>query len=141
MTREWQTVHLFTPYKYLQHLTSIVVVLIWRPGVSCLWFFCSYVLIGVWIKMVCVFEYNVCVWVNFLCVNKKFCKKLCLFWFHYPRIYRINTTENISSFSSLYPSYFNLVFFLSHLLPHTHSFHSHPCTPLTLKNCSHVTPI
>ena len=91
---------------------------------------------------VCVFEYNVCVWVNCLCLNKTFWKKKNVYFdftiqgsteFRPPRIFPpfLLSIPLISISSSFY-----LIFFLSHLLPHTHSIHPkghyHPFTPLTL---------
>ena len=98
---------------------------------------------GVWTKMDCVFEYNVCVWVHCLCLNKMFWKKYVYFNFTIqgsiewtpPRIFPpyLLSIPLISISSSFY-----LIFYLSHLLPHAHSFHpkgySHPFTPLTLKS-------
>ena len=93
--------------------------------------FCSEVLIGVWIKMVCVFEYNFCVWVNFLCVNKIFCKNYFDFtiqgsteW-RPPRIFPpfLLSIPLISISSSFYLIFFHI---------HTHSILKVIRTPLHL---------
>ena len=96
-------------------------------------FFCSEVLISVWIKMVCVFEYNVCVWVNCLCLNKMFWKIYVYFdftiqgstEFRPPRIVPpfLLSIPLISISSSFYHVFFHI---------HTHSILKVTLTPLHL---------
>ena len=66
--RKGQTVHLYTPCKYLQHLTSIIMILIWSSEVSCLCFL-------FWSSYWCLNENGLCVWNQCLCWINCLCFK------------------------------------------------------------------